>query len=295
MSFRTVHLSVSVEGVPTVVVPVQLRPLRGAARWHFRHMTRAHCTPVTLRDQHGERQYAHPMSCDWAHAQHASMAALDPDGVMLPLAIASDATDLSPEQSAEPVYIVNNALPLHERALSWFELSYASTCPPGLRPSPHIHKPVAALTGAWGRRRASRAGNKRGFWYVVAYFAKLPRRALAGISQAKALALRKALLAEALQALFDEYRAEGADNPALIGERFRDAHGVEQRVYVRFQNFIFDYPVVAAWTLTLQNKVRSAHPKPTEPEEGTTYTSTFIQHASPALGETSCGLATAGR
>ena len=43
---------------------------------------------------------------------------------------------------------------------------------------------------------------------------------------------------------------------SLLGERFHDAYAVCQRVYVRFQNFIFDYPVVAAWSLTKANKVR---------------------------------------
>ena len=58
------------------------------------------------------------------------------------------------------------------------------------------------------------------------------------------------------QALFNDYRNEGVENPALVGERFRDAFGNAQRVYVRFQNFIFDLPVVHVWTLTLQNQVR---------------------------------------
>lgn len=100
------------------------------------------------------------------------------------------------------------------------------------------------------------AGNSRRFWYVVAYFAKLPPKLVATLSQAKALAMRKALLAAATKALFEEYSAAGADNPALLGERFHDAYAVCQRVYVRFQNFIFDYPVVAAWSLTKANKVR---------------------------------------
>lgn len=116
MSFREVNLSVGVPGVPTIEVPVQLRSLRGAARWHFRHMTVAHCTPRVVRDEKGERLYADPLTCDWAHQQSGSVKALDPDGVVLPLGIASDGTELSPEQSAEPVYIINNALPLHERA-----------------------------------------------------------------------------------------------------------------------------------------------------------------------------------
>ena len=91
---------------------------------------------------------------------------------------------------------------------------------------------------------------------MVAYFAKLPPKLVATLSQAKALAMRKALLAAATKALFEEYSAAGADNPALLGERFHDAYAVCQRVYVRFQNFIFDYPVVAAWSLTKANKVR---------------------------------------
>ena len=117
------------------------------------------------------------------------------------------------------MYIVNNALLLHERVLSWFELSPdgrgsshmpARACP-NFGPAP-VHARARCADWRLGRRRAS-------------------------------------------------------------------------RVYVRFQNFIFDYPVVAAWTLTLQNKVRGERLKPTEPEGGTTYTSAFIQHASPALGE----------
>ena len=79
-------------------------------------MTVAHCTPRVVRDEKGERLYADPLTCDWAHQQSGSVKALDPDGVVLPLGIASDGTELSPEQSAEPVYIINNALPLHERA-----------------------------------------------------------------------------------------------------------------------------------------------------------------------------------
>ena len=92
---------------------------------------------------------------------------------------------------------------------------------------------------------------------MVAYFGSLPAALVASVSTAKATALRKALLHAALAELFAEYRSTGADNPALIGQRFRDAHGVEQSVHVRFQNFIFDYVVVAAWTLTLQNQVQA--------------------------------------
>ena len=117
MHFEERELTIVLDGVPSIKVPVQLRSLRGAARWHFRYMTTAHCTPRIHRGPSGERQYAEPMSCDWAHTEHRKVVALDPDGVMLPLAIASDGTDLSPELSTEPVYIMNNALPLHERAL----------------------------------------------------------------------------------------------------------------------------------------------------------------------------------
>ena len=66
----------------------------------------------------------------------------------------------------------------------------------------------------------------------MAYFAKLPAALVASLSQAKALAMRKALLAAALKALFEEYSAAGADNPALVGEGFHDAYGVRQRVYL---------------------------------------------------------------
>ena len=76
------------------------------------------------------------------------------------------------------------------------------------------------------------------------------------MSTSKALLVRKELLRLAVEALFNDYRNEGVENPALVGERFRDAFGNAQRVYVRFQNFIFDLPVVHAWTLTLQNQVR---------------------------------------
>ena len=115
MEFEEKVLTVAVDGVPPIKVPVQVRSLRGAARWHFRYMTTAHCAPRTHVGPSGERQYAEPMSCDWAHTEHSKVVALDPDGVMLPLAIASDGTDLCPELSTEPVYVINNALPLHER------------------------------------------------------------------------------------------------------------------------------------------------------------------------------------
>ena len=209
LNFTKHELSVSVAGVPPVVVPVYLRSLRGVARWHFRHLTPAHCTPRIARDADGARLYAEPMSCEWAHEQHARMLALDPSGVMLPLALASDKTELCNEQSAEPVYVVSNALPLHER-------------------------------------------RQRKFWLAVAYFGSLPARLVATISAAKATELRKALLRAAIVALFDAYRNGYASNPALLGERFVDAHGADHHVYVRFQNMIFDYPVVAAWTMTLQ-------------------------------------------
>ena len=210
LNFKKHELSVSVAGVPPITVPVYLRSLRGAARWHYRHLTPAHCTPRLVRDESGARLYADPMSCDWAHEEHARMAALDPSGVMLPLAIASDKTELCNEQTAEPVYVVSNALPLHER-------------------------------------------RQRKFWLAVAYFGSLPPRLVAKLSTAKATEMRKALLRAAIVALFDTYRSEYASNPALLGERMVDAHGVTSTVYVRVQNLIFDYPVVAAWTMTLQN------------------------------------------
>lgn len=40
---------------------------------------------------------------------------LDPKGLLLPIAIASDGTELCKEQSVTPLYMVNNALPLHEK------------------------------------------------------------------------------------------------------------------------------------------------------------------------------------
>ena len=105
--------------------------------------------------------------------------------------------------------------------------------------------------------RCACAGNKRSFWYVAAYFGKLPSRVAATMSSSKALRVRKELLRLAVEALFADYRNEGVDNPALVGERFRDAYGTTRHVFVRFQNLIFDLPVVHAWTLTLANQVRS--------------------------------------
>jgi hypothetical protein len=109
------------------------------------------------------------------------------------------------------VYVVNNALPLHER-------------------------------------------RRRKFWFLLAYFGSLPPALVASLSAAKATALRKALLTAMLVALFGEYRRSAAHNPAYWGERFVDARGTLQHVHVRVQNLIFDYPVVAAWTMTLQNR-----------------------------------------
>ena len=40
---------------------------------------------------------------------------LDPNGLLLPVGIASDGTELCKEQSVTPMYIVNNALPLDEK------------------------------------------------------------------------------------------------------------------------------------------------------------------------------------
>ena len=84
------------------------------------------------------------------------------------------------------------------------------------------------------------------------------------MSSSKALRVRKELLRLTVEALFADYRNAGADNPALLGERFRDAFGTTHRVYVRFQSFIFDLPVVHAWTLTLQNQVRLPHTRITQ-------------------------------
>ena len=53
-----------------------------------------------------------------------------------PLAIASDKTDLSKEQSAEPVYIVSNALPLHER-MHTADRTTAYMCMHTLHPHAH--------------------------------------------------------------------------------------------------------------------------------------------------------------
>ena len=90
----------------------------------------------------------------------------------------------------------------------------------------------------------------------MAYFGKLPSKLRSTLSSGKLVLLRKKLLQRAIEALFAEYRMTYyASNPALLGEQLTDAHGAKHTVYVRFQNFIFDYPVVAAWTLTRQNQV----------------------------------------
>ena len=88
----------------------------------------------------------------------------------------------------------------------------------------------------------------------MAYFAQLPAAVVAQLSGARATLARKLLLKAAVLALFDEYLGVGLDNRAALGQSFVDATGVSQEVFVRFQNLIFDYPVVAAWTLTLQNQ-----------------------------------------
>lgn len=56
------------------------------------------------------------MTCEWAHEEHRRIRGIDPSGLLLALAAASDKTNLSKEQTAEPVYLVNNALPLDRRA-----------------------------------------------------------------------------------------------------------------------------------------------------------------------------------
>ena len=40
---------------------------------------------------------------------------LDPKGLLLPIGIASDGTELCKEQSVTPMYVVNNALPQDEK------------------------------------------------------------------------------------------------------------------------------------------------------------------------------------
>ena len=40
---------------------------------------------------------------------------LDPRGLLLPIGIASDGTELCNEQSVTPMYVVNNALPQDEK------------------------------------------------------------------------------------------------------------------------------------------------------------------------------------
>ena len=87
---------------------------------------------------------------------------------MLPLAIASDKTDLSKEQSAEPVYIVSNALPLHER-MHTADRTTAYMCMHALHP--HAHALHDALHAAL---HDVVAGRKQKFWYVVAVVAVDP-------------------------------------------------------------------------------------------------------------------------
>ena len=195
----------------TLQVDTWLRSLEGAARWHFRHLRRVHCVPRVATNAAGERIYADPMMCEWAHAEYAHIRARDPLGLLLALALASDKTELCKEQTAEPVYLVNNALPLDER-------------------------------------------RKRKWWLPIAYFAQLPAADVAALSGARATLARKLLLKAAVLALFDEYLGAGLDNRAALGQDFVDATGTLRRVYVRFENFILDYPVVAAWTMTLQNR-----------------------------------------
>ena len=54
-----------------------------------------------------------PPDCEPMAAEY--IRRIDPDGLLLPIGIASDGTDLCREQSADPIYAVNNALPLDER------------------------------------------------------------------------------------------------------------------------------------------------------------------------------------
>ena len=77
---------------------------------------------------------------------------------------------------------------------------------------------------------------------------------MAALSDARATEARKLLLKAAILKLFEEYLGQGVDNVAAAGQLMTDATGVQRNVFVRFQNFILDYPVVAAWTLTLQNQ-----------------------------------------
>ena len=79
----------------------------------------------------GERVYADPMTCDWAHEEYRRIRGIDPSGLLLPLAAASDKTELCKEQTAEPVYLVNNALPLDERRKRkwWLPVAYFSQLP----------------------------------------------------------------------------------------------------------------------------------------------------------------------
>ena len=211
LDFRKHTLTVELSGGRTVKVDAWLRSLEGAARWHLRHLRREHCTPRVATNAAGERVYADPMTCEWAHEEYRKVHAIDPNGLLLSLALASDKTELCKEQTAEPVYAVNNALPLAER-------------------------------------------RQRKWWLAVAYFAQLPPSVVATLSDAQATLARKLLLRAAILELFREYLGRGLDNAAALGQSMIDATGTERNVFVRFENLIFDYPVVAAWTLTLQNR-----------------------------------------
>ena len=183
-------------------VTVWVRSLSACARWHFRHTLAELSVPFAAHNAAGERTYADPMSCEWAHNEYRSVRSIHPHGAcLLPFAIACDKTDLSKEQSAEPVYMVNNALPLHLRRM-------------------------------------------RKFWMPVAYLTNLDESA----------EWRRVVLLATLEILFEEYSSTGLDNPAAFGELMLDADGIERTVFVRFQNLILDYPVVAAWTFTLMNR-----------------------------------------
>ena len=55
------------------------------------------------------------MWSDWAIEQYGQIKEFDPNGLLLPVAIASDKAELCYEQTADPIYMVNKALPLDEK------------------------------------------------------------------------------------------------------------------------------------------------------------------------------------
>jgi hypothetical protein len=187
------------------------RRLEALAKWHFSFLGAEHCVAREVYDDDGNRIFSHPMWSRWANSQFSQIREMDPVGLLLPLALASDKTDLSPEQSAEPLYVVSNALPLEEM-------------------------------------------RKRRHWPLAAYFSSLPPAVVAKLSNSKLLELRKELLRLGLRAIFSKYSGKTGDNPGLLGRQYRDARGILQSVHVRFQNVRLDYPVIAAWTLTLANQ-----------------------------------------